>query len=268
MPCIQLDINIRRGSYFSRNTIAPKSNLLVLILVLMISINVNCQTNENINTTIKKHEVWIDIYPHFYINEKLEYYGDAGYRTVLSEHSWNRIYIRPSVRYHLNKNWELHAGLGLFYIYYHEKALNRFEITPWQGVQLNWPRTQIIRFNHLIKLEERISFLTKDGFLSFEFRLRYKLGGKLNFSTNNSLHNWFVPFYGELFFSAFDEIEEFFSNKRRGGIGLGYSKSDWSIQLLYNWQLVRVNPTANLDYTNNAIQLKLKKVWSKKNNKS
>jgi hypothetical protein len=68
--------------------------------------NLSAQTNDTIVTESTNHQLWIDIYPHYFVNEKVEYYGDAGFRTIIDEQSWNRLYARPSLRYHFNKNWE------------------------------------------------------------------------------------------------------------------------------------------------------------------
>jgi len=236
----------------------------LLIIALAISIKVSGQTNDSGINLSKNNEIWFDVYLHYYINDKLEYYGDAGFRTIINEQSWNRIYARPSIRHHINDHWELHAGLGLFYIFFNEDEFNRFELTPWQGIQLNWPKFGILGFKHLVKLEERISFLTEDWTSSYGFRFRYKLSGKLSLPKSESSSQWFIPFYGELFFPAFDKIEAFFSDKMRTGIGIGYSKSDWNIQLLYNWQLARVIPLDNFKYNDNAFQIKITKTWIKK----
>lgn len=102
------------------------------------------------------HQIWLDFYPHFYINEKIEYYGDAGFRTEVGQLSWNRIYVRPSLRYYTNKTWQLSGGLGLFYIF-NELDVNRLEVTPWQGIQANWPKWGNLSFKHLGEIEERFS---------------------------------------------------------------------------------------------------------------
>ena len=76
-----------------------QSNLFVLYIPVTAQLKLE---NEN----VVNHQFWFDINPHFYINEEVEYYGDAGYRTVLNEDIWSRIYVRPSVRYHINRLWE------------------------------------------------------------------------------------------------------------------------------------------------------------------
>ncbi len=45
------------------------------------------------------NQLWIDYNPSFYINEKLQFAGDTGYRTILNDHSWRKVYLRPSLHY-------------------------------------------------------------------------------------------------------------------------------------------------------------------------
>jgi hypothetical protein len=128
------------------------------------------------NDTKADEQLWIDIYPHFYVSEKFEYFGDAGYRTVLNQNSWHWIYARPSLRYHLGKNWEVHGGIGFFYVIKKEVS-DRFEIRPWQGIEFSWPRFSNLGFKHYIRFEQRISFQTDDWSSGLSLRLRYKISG-------------------------------------------------------------------------------------------
>jgi hypothetical protein len=132
------------------------------------------------NDTKADEQLWIDIYPHFYVSEKFEYFGDAGYRTVLNQNSWHWIYARPSLRYHLGKNWEVHGGIGFFYVIKKEVS-DRFEIRPWQGIEFSWPRFSNLGFKHYIRFEQRISFQTDDWSSGLSLRLRYKISGKNDF---------------------------------------------------------------------------------------
>ena len=110
------------------NKMLLKSAILLFALVfyrLLFNQNLMSQSNDSINTKIIFHQVWIDLYPHFYMNDKLEYYGDAGFRTIIGVRSWNRIYARPSLRYHINKTWEVHGGVGIFYIF------DKYHLNDW-----------------------------------------------------------------------------------------------------------------------------------------
>lgn len=168
------------------------------------------------------HQIWLDFYPHFYINDKLEYYGDAGYRSIVQDSLWSRFYARPSIRYHFNKPLELHGGVGLFLIY-NKFESNRFELTPWQGFQLNWPTLSYLKFKHLWKIEERFSWLTDTWSSSFDLRFRYKFSLKLELFRKPSGSYWFFPFYFEGFFPLKNNIEEVFKNRARAGMGIGYN---------------------------------------------
>ena len=243
-------------SKYHKNTIG--------IITILIANSISALSQDSLsNKSQLNHQVWIDFYPHFYINEQLEYYGDAGYRTIVGQRSWNRIYARPSVRYHINKTWQLSGGLGLFYIY-NKLDANRLEITPWQGVQANWPNWGNLSFKHLGKIEERISWRTDNWSNSLELRFRYKLSGKFKFSKKNENSYWYVPAYAEFFFPINDNIEEFFRNRGRAGLGAGYSVSKtWDFELVFNWQTSRVGPEAELKASDLAYQLKIKKHWNK-----
>lgn len=229
---------------------------VLLFVVHGFSNHAQAQTGDSTASSIINQQVWIDFYPHYYFNKKLEYYGDAGYRTIVSNRSWTRLYVRPSVKYHLNKTWELHAGLGLFYIFY-TNDVDQFEIRPWQGVQLNWPKWEKVGFKNLLRFEERMSFLTDDWILDFEFRLRYKLSGKYDFH-----EHWFVALYGEYFLPVTGEIEELYRNRGRAGIELGYKPTkEWQLSFVFNWQGSRSGPEDKIHASDYIYQLKVKKVW-------
>ena len=207
------------------------------------------------------HQLWLDIYPHFYVSEKLEYYGDAGYRTLLNENIWHWFYGRPSVRYHLNKRWELHGGVGFFYVY-NKAVSDRFEIRPWQGIRLSWPRFKKLGFKHYVRFEERISFLTHDWSSSLALRLRYKLSCRWDFIKINNERFWFIPLYGEVFFPIGDEVKEFFRNRGRAGVGLGYNVSaSWRFSLNINWQTSRTGVEEDYTVSDYIYQIKISKLW-------
>jgi hypothetical protein len=216
------------------------------------------QTADSTANAIVNHQVWIDFYPHYYMNKKLEYYGDTGYRTIVSKRSWSRLYVRPSVKYHLNKIWEFHSGVGIFYIF-NIQDIDQFEITPWQGVQLNWPQWKSFGFKNLVRLEERMSFLTSNWIMDFEFRMRYKVTGKYDFH-----QRWYVSVYGEYFLPVTGEIKEIFTNKGRAGIELGHKPTKtWQVSFVYNWQGSRTGAKGKLNTSDYTYQLKIKKVWSR-----
>lgn len=233
-------------------------SMVILFTVLFFSDNAVAQIEESGKSSLRNHQIWIDFYPHYYVNKKLEYYGDAGYRTIVNNGSWSRVYARPSLRYHINKTLGLHGGLGIFYIF-NKDNIDQFEITPWQGFQINWPTLTRINFKHLFKLEERLSFETKDWKSSFEFRFRYKIFGNVSFVRNDK---WYIPFYGEYFLPLEGKVQELYQNKGRAGIGLGYKPDkEWKISFVFNWQASKSGPNEELHVSDYIYQLKVRKVW-------
>lgn len=238
----------------------PLSALQILGTLIFL-LNFNSVQGQSTNK-LDQQQIWLYFYPHIKLNDKLDFTGDIGYRTFASRQDIFSTYIRPSWSYHSNKRWTFHGGIGFFYTDSEEAILNKFEIRPWQGVQYNGPSLGPLSFKHLIRTEERFSnFPQVDNAYYFEFRLRYKLSGKLSFKNSKTFQNWYVPFYGELFFPVFDELDGFFSNKSRTGVGIGRKGSDWKLQMTYNWHLSRAIPDAELDYSFNSLQIKFFKTW-------
>ena len=233
--------------------------LTAFLTGIFLSNFVYAQEIESSKNTVKNHQIWIDLYPHYFVNDKLEYYGDAGYRSIVSNGSWSRIYARPSLRYHFNKIWGLQTGLGVFYIFNRDNV-DKFEVTPWQGFQINWPTLTRFKFKHLFKIEERFSFDTENWDSNFEFRFRYKLFGKLSFVRANK---WYIPFYGELFIPIKGEIQELYRNKGRAGLGLGYKPDkDWQVAFVFNWQGSRTGINEGRNVSDYIYQIKIRKVWN------
>lgn len=234
------------------------SCIIILWILLSFATDLSAQTNDSIPVVeTNNQQIWIDIFPHYFVNEKLEYYGDGGYRTILDKESWSRIYARPSLKYHLNRRWTVHSGLGLFYIW-EKNMVDRFEVTPWQGIEFNWPTLDKFSLKHLAKIEERLSFLTNDWSSSFELRFRYKLSGKFDLIDNN----WFVPFYAEYFLPLQNSINEIYRNKGRIGVGIGRKViKDWQFTFMFNWQGSRSGPNEDIGISDIAYQLKIKKQW-------
>lgn len=239
---------------------------MLLVVCAYVSLNTTAQGTSSYGDSLINQQIWIDLYPHYYVNEKLEYYGDAGYRAILNGDLWTRLYVRPSVKVHLNPTWEFHSGLGLFYLF-NKYDSDRFEVTPWQGVQANWPRGNRISLKHQIKVEERFSFRTNDWSSSFDLRFRIKISGKLKLFKALA-KNWYIPFYAEIFIPVKNNIDEVFRDKGRAGIGIGYNYSEvWRIAMLMNWQSSRTGIDEDLHVTDYAYQLKVMKRWRRRVNK-
>jgi len=230
--------------------------VFVCLMTFFIHFLVQAQSEEK----IINQQIWLDFYSHYTISDKVEYYGDAGYRSIITERSWNRIYIRPSFKSTINDIVELHTGVGLFYVF-DKFEYNTLEISPWQGIQLAWPKRNRISFKHLIKIEERLDYVTEDWSSSFEIRFRYKLSTKIKLK-----NKWYIPGYLEYFLPmSLDKSQELYRNKSRAGVGLGYNFSpELKVAVLFNWQTSRSGIDEDLEVSDYAYQLKIIKVWTGK----
>jgi hypothetical protein len=204
-------------------------------------------------------QIWIDFYPHFYVSEEFEYYGDTGFRTNINNSNWYKITARPSVRYHFDKYWTLHGGVGFFYDF-NKEVSNRFEIRPWEGIQLGWPRIINLGVQHYVKFEQRISYLTDDWSSSLALRLRYMLSFRWDIIKMNKNKFWFIPVFGEVFFPVGDEVKEFFRDRGRLGVGLGYNPSDiWRFSFHVVWQKTHTGIDEDYSVSDIFYQIKVRK---------
>jgi len=206
-------------------------------------------------------QLWIDIIPHFGINQRLEYYGDASLRIVFEENTTYTMVARPSVVYHLNPIVELRGGLGFFYTIV-ENSRNQLELRPWQGVRIHWPTLGPIGIKHYIKLEERLLWETELWDFDLALRFRYKLGGRIPF---NESRKFYLSLFGEAFVNFGGEDVELLRDRMRGYFGLGHKLNDtWTVELEFMLQRSRSNEIEDFDVSGHIFRLKLVKdgwVW-------
>jgi len=235
-----------------------KKVLFILFLAIYIPVKVVAQNASGNQTPVINQQIWIDFYPHYYRTDKLEYYGDTGYRTMINKNSWSRVYVRPSIRYHQSEKWEFQGGFGFFYIF-NISNIDQFEFRPWQGVQFNGPSFRRWSFKNSLKLEERWSFLTDTWNTNFEFRLRFKVSGKVSLTDK-----WAIPFYGEAFMPLTGKIDELFQNQGRAGVGLSYkANKDWKFAFLMNWQRSKAGQGEEVNVSDYVYQIKIIKNWKR-----
>jgi hypothetical protein len=245
---------------FPRTNIRRNKIRFLLLSALMLTGSLTMAQSQS--SELRFTQFWIDFHPYFNLSEKLQYYGDLGYRSDIDTETWKRIYIRPSVRYKFSEILKFHAGVGLLY-FDGQDNLNRFEITPWQAVQIKFPNWGMASVQHLIRVEERISINLQENITSTDIRFRYKIGTSIPICKNCDVSYWYVPIYAEFFVPLFDDIEEVFRNRTRWGIGLGYRRSDtFSVAVLFNRQRSRSGPENELKVTDSAFQLQVVKHWA------
>lgn len=210
--------------------------------------------------TFTTSQVWLDFNPSYHFNEKIEYYGNFGFRTDIKSSSWNQLYVKPSIRYKLKNNLQLEGGLGFFYSF--GDNVNRFEIRPWQGARIKWPMFSRVEFKHIARIEERFSYLTDNWESSFNLRLRYKLEARFKITHLEKLSKFSLPLFVEFFMPFNKDVDEIFSNRLRFGAGVAYKlNKEYEFTFYYNWEKSRLKDEDQFDLGTNAFQLKLKKTF-------
>lgn len=157
--------------------------------------------------------------------------GDAGLRFQADDMSaYTRIQLDGTVRYLFNRSIDARAGLRLFYTF--QPGVNQFELRPYQGSQLIWPRFDKIDLRHFLRIEERFVFQTGSS-PGVSLRVRYRiatvipLGSLLEQVTGYNRIS--VPISAEFFFSDTEDIQEQFGSTLRLSAGISYIVNDeWS----------------------------------------
>ncbi len=200
-------------------------NILWIILIVAFLPLMSQEEDETIIT----HQIWADYYAYYFFKPKWEFYGDAGYRFIPKDLTWQTIHARPSIRYIALALWEVHGGIGFFQTF-NKNESNSFEIRPWQGAKIKWPSFEPFYFSHYARVEERI-FIPQGSPAEFNFRFRYRLGVTIYTYRFPNKNHIFIPGYAEVFVNFGPNIHEVFSNRTRLAVGLGYkTHKDWTFE--------------------------------------
>jgi hypothetical protein len=203
------------------------------------------------------HQVWIDFIPHFEINDQWEFYGDGSFRTSTSGSKFNRLMLRPSVRYHWTYELDLIGGLG-FTLTWEQDDYNTFELRPYQGIRLNWPKIWRMNFKFRGLVEERLIWNNNE---QFDPNLRLRLRVKTNFPINKPSMGYkvvYIPMSYEVFGNVGPEVVERFRNQSRAEIGLGYVFSEkWNGEFKVAFQRSRSTSEDDLILSDRIFRFKL-----------
>jgi hypothetical protein len=228
----------------------------ILFFLLFLGFFTYAQSNEGAT-----EQLWVDFIPHFKVNERFEYYGDASLRVIFEEKKIYTFIARPSVRYDLNSIVELQGGVGFFYSIIGD-ITNQLELRPWQGVRVHWPTFGRIGIKHSFKMEERLIWETETWDFDPGLRFRYKLGGRIPF---NESRRFYLSLFGEAFANVGDERASILRNRMRGYFGMGYKRNNtWTVELEFMLQRSRINTVEDFSVSDRILRLKIIKngwVW-------
>ena len=133
-------------------------------------------------------ELWLDYNPSWSIAHNTDFYGDVGVRSDLELTGYLRVVVRPSFRYFPSRNVRIAGGVGSFYERLPVIA-NRWEIRPWQGVMVTWPRRRV-SLEHFVRLEQLFDFNTQTWESRNSLRGRYRLRAFFDFGVREPGRYW------------------------------------------------------------------------------
>jgi hypothetical protein len=190
-------------------------------------------------------ELWMSYNHQHKVGERTRVFGTLGNEELLSSESflggWNRLYVKGGGSYDLGERFRVAAGAGVYYTYRPEID-DLFEFRLWQDGTAYWPDSVglVRRFvlTHRLRVEER--FTESDGW-SFAVRLRYRLDTKIPLNKYTlEPRAFYLPLAVEFFADLGDEVPEFFGNRNRASVGLGYViNQTWTVDLRYHRQSSR-----------------------------
>lgn len=203
------------------------------------------------------HQLWFDVIPHYEINNRLEYFGDMSYRTSIDKEKIRRLMLRPSLRYHWTYELDILVGLGL-YGTWDTDNYNTFELRPYQGLRVNWPKIWRMNFKHRGIVEERFIW-NNGGEFDPNLRFRYRLKTKVPLNKPSiSYKTVYVPLSYEVFGNVGPKEVERFQNRSRAMIGIGYVFSDnWIGEFEVTFQRSRSNESDELSLSDRIFRFKL-----------
>lgn len=203
-----------KGKHFLRKA---NNFLFFAFCVFCLSLPLNAQ-----NERLYDQQLWLEGVVDYPFGKNVEFFADASYRYIFStEENWWRVLARPSLKWKV-LNWlDLRGGLGMSYSNL-DNLDNIFEVRPWQGVAILWPKIKIVEFSHLFRAEQQIVYNTSTWKNIYSNRFRYQLGSRINLTKTKQSKYFFIRCSVEFFFRTNKELDKFLRNDGRYTIGLGY----------------------------------------------
>lgn len=188
------------------------------------------------------------------ISTKWKYIGALGYHYEPNNENWNRLELRNAIEYRPNKTVKLFGGARCNYVRKFKKNY-QFELRPYQGISVTWPKLERFDLVNRFMLEERFThdFTGEDNLLT-QGRFRYRLDTKIpiNHQELDSKTLYLRPMF-ETYLSFGENIESAFISQNKYTVAPGYILSN-KFTLEFRYEIIKgkspvyhtTNKTTNL----------------------
>jgi len=232
-----------------KNRCAYASRVLFLSLIgcLAWSFTAWAQSSPDNVDTDSDTQFWTDYNPRYYLKNNLRLGGQLGFRTMLPE-EWYRGVSD------LNVNWtpkriherklpanvfDIRLGASYFFTF-NDKSNDIHEIRLHESLTVSWPNRTYFRLLHRLRFEQRFEDDNDSEDYQFSGRMRYRVGSNIMLK-GHFWRNFYLPAFGEVFFSLGDGIQ--FNDVVRMHAGVG----------AYLGDALRMEGTVGYHNTNNTV---------------
>lgn len=202
---------------------------MILSIILILGAGIPAKAQEKDSSDFR---IWYDFFFTNTLNSNFRILVQTNFKHRI-ESDWRQLLVRPTIIYTMRDEIYFQGGLSFFYTWENKDKI--YEIRPWQGVNLFWPRIGQIFLNNFVRLEERFFAFDFEDENSMSLRARYAITTQIPINHNKLIdHTLYLLPYFETFFPMYEkglhpDIERF-----RFSLGLGYKfNTHFRTELVY-----------------------------------
>lgn len=191
------------------------------------------------------------------LNKNFRYAIQANFKHQAKDH-WKQVMIRPAFIYTLRDELYFQGGVSVLFTWHDDSDI--YEIRPWQGVNVFFPRVGQVYINNFVRLEERIFLFGEDYDRATHIRARYSLATNIPLNHHQiieqTVYLWpqieaFVPLYEQGFTP--------YVNQFRFSLGLGYRfKGHLRSELAYMYDKSKVEDFRTFSENSSTVRIVLR----------
>jgi hypothetical protein len=194
--------------------------MIRLVLVVSVYFSLNGLKAQGVD-----HELWINYAAKVFVNEKLSWGGDAGFRSFLDGENSRTFLVRPTITYRATPVFGFSVAAANFRNYIPD-ALDLNEVRLQQEVTARWPDFTLFSMFYRLRYEQR--FFSTSDVNDFNTRIRYLIGTETKDFRFLSRSR---PIYFQLIWEGFNTLtqtteSDFFIDNRRYHVAVGQRLSN------------------------------------------